>query len=117
VPLRVVCDRAATWRKVLALADDAPLGVWLDGVDGRCAVLTVESTGVLWCVAGGEAKRTDLVRWCLEHRLRVYPGLVVMLRGMYRGESVGFVPEHLPGFAVRLNAGLAGWCVFAEDSP
>lgn len=113
VSLRVVCARAGTWARVVAMADAEPLGVWIGGSDGCCRVLTLDGSGVEWALAGGLVARAVLRRWCLQHRLRLFGSRAALLDALARGLVVGLVPAWLPGLAVRVDSP-AGRLLIAE---
>jgi hypothetical protein len=58
-------------------------------------LVVVDAYDVLWLVA--EGPRCDLVRWCLDRALRVYPTLGLMADALRGGLCVGVLPE-LAGF-------------------
>lgn len=107
--VRVVCVRARTWARVGDVADGGvPLGVWIDGRDGACRVLTVDvGCGAPFALAGGRVMRRVLTAWCREHRLRVHPSMGALLVALRAGVVVGYLPTWLPGLAVPLDSALS----------
>lgn len=51
----------------------------------------VDCDGELWVI--GDGSRSELVRFCLDARLRWHPSIGELVRALARGECVGLLPD------------------------
>lgn len=66
----------------------APIGAAIVG-RSTAELLAVDEDGQLWTLASGDRK--ELVRWCLQRAVRVYPSVGHLARELQAGRCIGLL--------------------------
>jgi len=82
------------------------LGAAAVGSPDVAELLMLDADGVLWLVSTGT--RRQLVRWCLDSRVRYFPSVGYLVEALQADQVIGLVPSLAPFVAVLWTGPVEG---------